>query len=647
MIAEGVQRRSEQGWETQAIDVARSMVDEAVSRYTERSRCEQQRAEEQLHFCEGFAKNLPDIIATSRTLQELGKWVAEPGWCPTASLCIDAREVSNDSGGPGRQSVARLAKWWREQHLGVNKVASCKAPSAGETICFRSGTCLCKNSRSGPVIKAMWTSASQGLRQLTDNQRGKEALKAGNVVFLWSAKQGDEMIVRATHIAVQYLRPWRPTFLEIKGASQEDVQLLQAIADRKEDGSRDEADVYVNMEVVKSSGEPLLHSATEFMKTLQADLVWRVCKGHLSLREVPFIGRAAIFRICFSCETESIMIWQGARDITKARRAETNRSDMLVAGSENLFEGMDDDTDDIEQSKDAGKAISEDISFDKDLMQMWEAAAQDAPQASDSSGTSSSSSSSDSSNEAEKKMPEAEKKDGDTATLAEREAAEAPASVARDRTNRLVFGAHHLVCRYRFGELQGYQMACACPGHVKCSKEVSASRVGSLSAARVLLKSWALIGPSLRSRQEHMAKDLRVQLEEARQSGRLLSEDTLDELADAQAEQASVADGMEAIAPFQSGSTQNLPHDALGGCGVGVPQEVHLEMLSLASQGSIPTTSPEARSRNKVCGQSSYEVPTTLRTALQFGYISPNVGAPEGLLWRARAGVWRLVPRGG
>ena len=459
MIADVAQRPSEQGWESEAIDVARGMVTRAVSRYIEQSRYDQQRAQEQLNKCEAFAKDLPDIIATSRTLQELGKWVAEPGWCPTASLAIDAREVAKDSGGPGGQSVAKLSKWWREQHLGVNKVASCRAPATGETICFRSGTCLCKNSRSGPVTKAMWTSASQGLKEITNTPREKEALKAGDVVYLWSAREGEELIVRATHVAVHYLRPWRPTFLELKGASQEDVQLLHSIAGRRQEGNRDEPDVYVNMEVISAAGEPLLHSATEFMKTLQAHLVWRVCKGHLSVREVPLIGRASIFRVCFTCETESIVIWQGAQDVSKARRAETNRSNLCGEGSENLFEGSADDAEagSSGQSKEAGHMFSENGSFDKDLMQMWEAAAQEAPETSDSSGTSSSSSSSDSSDEASKKMPEASPQDVETATAVEKEVAQAPAiskSGKRQKQQIEICCSILLVCRYRLGALQ-------------------------------------------------------------------------------------------------------------------------------------------------------------------------------------------------
>eukprot|EP00971_Amphidinium_carterae_P166480 3299454-Amphidinium_carterae.1 len=70
-------------------------------------------------------------------------------------------------------------------------------------------------------------------------------------------------------------------------------------------------------------------------------------------------------------------------------------------------------------------------------------------------------------------------------------------------------------------------------------------------------------------------------------------------------------------------------------------------MVALFHAGKLCRSATQQRVRNRIVQGSSYEVPHELQEALQHSYIHPNIGAPSGMLWRCRAGTWRLRLRGG
>lgn len=87
------------------------------------------------------------------------------------------------------------------------------------------------------------------------------------------------------------------------------------------------------------------------------------------------------------------------------------------------------------------------------------------------------------------------------------------------------------------------------------------------------------------------------------------------------------------------------PED-LGSAG-DVPAEVHGRMVALFVAGGLPRSSLNQRRRNRLTSGSGYCVPGSLREALRWGYVHPNLQPPHGMVWRGLGGVWRLVPRGG
>jgi len=83
--------------------------------------------------------------------------------------------------------------------------------------------------------------------------------------------------------------------------------------------------------------------------------------------------------------------------------------------------------------------------------------------------------------------------------------------------------------------------------------------------------------------------------------------------------------------------------DLLGGRMEGVPEEVHEDMVALASSGDIPVTRIVDRASNVTKRPTFYGEPI-YRDALRFGYIHPTSAAPRGMKWKSvRAGAFKLV----
>ena len=286
-----------------------------------------------------------------------------------------------------------------------------------------------------------------------------------------------------------------------------------------------------------------------------------------------------------------------------------------------------------------------------------DAAARDGRAASSSSGSSSSSSSSSSdsdsssSGSSDDEKPAATSKAGRKGPKPKSKAkgkAKPAAMTAgtRDKSNRLEYGLHHLVPRFKESVLVGYQMTCCIAGHnttAKCTREMSVNVAGSAEDCRRVLKAWVLLGHSMSSRDEHMDKATRDLLQEALKQHTLLSEAELDAIL-------ATSEESEIVAPFREPEPDKKrttkKKTLLGGAG-SVPKHIHEDMESLASSGGVPITTLAQRQRNKLTASTSYAVPSALQTALHHGYIGPNLPPPRGYYWAYSGGSWMLKIRGG
>jgi hypothetical protein len=84
--------------------------------------------------------------------------------------------------------------------------------------------------------------------------------------------------------------------------------------------------------------------------------------------------------------------------------------------------------------------------------------------------------------------------------------------------------------------------------------------------------------------------------------------------------------------------------DLLGGRLPEVPEDVHSDMVALASKGEIPVTRPEDRAVFITKRPTFYGDPI-FRDALRFGYIHPTANqVPRGRKWKSvRAGAFKLI----
>lgn len=73
----------------------------------------------------------------------------------------------------------------------------------------------------------------------------------------------------------------------------------------------------------------------------------------------------------------------------------------------------------------------------------------------------------------------------------------------------------------------------------------------------------------------------------------------------------------------------------------------HEACMRLMSEGALPKTTKSQRQRQCRASGSGHAVPEAFRWALQHGYISPNLPAPDGFIWRCRASTWKLSRLGG
>jgi hypothetical protein len=89
------------------------------------------------------------------------------------------------------------------------------------------------------------------------------------------------------------------------------------------------------------------------------------------------------------------------------------------------------------------------------------------------------------------------------------------------------------------------------------------------------------------------------------------------------------------------------PASPLGDRAPGVTAEEHARMEALLARNAIPRSTLKMRLRSRLTSGSEYGVAAELQEALRLGYLHPDLGAPQGLFWKCRAGRWSLVPRAG
>ena len=440
-----------------------------------------------------------------------------------------------------------------------------------------------------------------------------------------------------------------------------------------------DSDATLVLQPKASSGSLEFVTMAEFAKEMEADKVESCAVCFLSLAQAlsPFPYSRGLVHAVLPKASQVVTLVLQTRDSRAGQHMGTRHSvEIGQPGAEGDERGDGEFAPDIAEDQ---------SSLSTDLLAMWDdvfeqvgvAGSSSSSRSSSSSTRSSSSSHKDSSAPAEQNVGEGVKRPAQDDLP---EAKQARAVGPRDHTGTVMYGSHLLTPRIKGGSLLGYQMACK--HHANCHKEMSCSVAGGADKCRRVLKAWILAGSQLPGRSEHMHSRLKQQLLQGLHNNQLLSEADLDEavarsspaahvspfiasghVGMSAASAASQADGSDRVRSDRPGSeAERVERSAarvevperdeadlllLGRRATEVPLAVHQRMLQLARQHHIPRSTLEQRLRNKIADGSSYEVPEPLEEALKHGYLHPNYGAPEGMMWACKGSIWRLRWRGG
>ena len=184
---------------------------------------------------------------------------------------------------------------WQRKHLGAftRPFPEPQAPQASS--CFKAGVCHCGRDlvwrrrfqmQAAAVVKRLFIAGS----------KARERLTSGRSILWWAAASGD--FDQYTHVSLQYLKPWRPTFTLLQRVAQDEFRI------RGRDGA------------------VFLQSFLEFTFDLTMDVAWSVqelaitdtvrpCANFLLLSgTVPADGEAA----------EAQSFWAGLDEEIRIRR---------------------------------------------------------------------------------------------------------------------------------------------------------------------------------------------------------------------------------------------------------------------------------------------------------------------------------------
>ena len=231
-------------------------------------------------------------------------------------------------------SATALSAAWRQRHLGVKatsfpKVTAGTRRSAGN--CYQCGVCHCK--AGSPLLNRFFGRVHDFFRGLSEDQQTHKKLLDGFIVLHWhgrvdeastapsqpssstSASPSSQASLRRwTHMPLQYISPWRPTFLELTPTPPDQH------SQRSEGSIPDSSYEYVQFGVktTRENAWPLLWNAWALVADLGVEMRWTLEAWELSTRSSPCVlhGHIVAKRLNHPART----VWEGELTEQQARR---------------------------------------------------------------------------------------------------------------------------------------------------------------------------------------------------------------------------------------------------------------------------------------------------------------------------------------
>ena len=337
------------------------------------------------------------LLTVSKSLRDVGHWKSLPSPlpnCHTCHLVFNAMDLCNDK--DKVVSVEPLARKWVQRHAAVPQPAKTRVRGLQESKCYRESFCHCSRTRdlNGYRAGLFWQKARRALQQVFADKADQGYLVGAEIILVWCRRSSAGVLQECvpTFVALQYLRPWRPTLALLETASRsETTRLFDVLAARKEPrpfSITGESSEMIEF-LVKHSGDekPVLQTALTFAASLDKSKHWSVAVMKLAMRSVPFLdsqGKVRAFVVRAAQE-----VWLGSSEVEVLPHEQVPGTDRSKSESSSDSDGHED------RPTTASAAVAErSMDYDEDIHQLLRV--ERAVPASESESSSSSGSTSDS-----------------------------------------------------------------------------------------------------------------------------------------------------------------------------------------------------------------------------------------------------------
>ena len=298
------------------------------------------------------AENNEEILAKSNALQNLRNCSLK-SWrhaCPALSACcnaVDGAEAATSVGQQPAETLRTTSSAWEERHWVVPEGEKLGPQRLNVTQCFRQGYCTCGN-RNLPLRKC-WQAVQKFMRTQFPNKAATGHLVDGKIVFAWrGVTEEQEVTLRFTFIALMYLKPFRPTFLELDHISQsasgleadDESVVLAGLENLTAEEGR------LTFAVHHVAGQPVFWTPQGFLDSLDLRQQWSIQVLHLSERGSVCMAPPGFVVACIS--GGPCIVWPGgevpfeleAHEVFLAQQAPRGRG---AAAPPDVEEGARDD----------------------------------------------------------------------------------------------------------------------------------------------------------------------------------------------------------------------------------------------------------------------------------------------------------------
>ena len=273
------------------------------------------------------------VLSRNQTLANMGTWFGVPHCCPCVtlpSLAIHAAQNLKE------EEIGALHKAWRSRHHVIGHHAL-QPPEEQEDerkslelhACYKRGFCTC--SPRGQLVSWFWAAAMGLLKHHARSPERQVELTSGHTCLVWWGKrtelsENEDSVTNqvATHIALHYQRPWRPTFVKMEVLDKGPLENIRGIVD----------DVYVTLQHPSDLDQLGFHTPFSFINTLTLEDPWWLAIAVLSERRVPFLQSSGQVRA--KVDTEAVwQVWEGEH----AERGKRARRPRRSGEEPNFHEG--------------------------------------------------------------------------------------------------------------------------------------------------------------------------------------------------------------------------------------------------------------------------------------------------------------------